>query len=116
MVDLVSRLGEYQGYSKEVYDGYKRTSQYITVKDGTNLATDIYFPTLEGIVAEKPLPLIWSLRRYHRILYDENEEIIIPVEFPLLRRLLKHGYILAIVDVRGGGASYGARRGEILPE
>lgn len=116
MVDLISRLGEYQGYSNEVYDGYKRTSQYITVRDGTKLATDIYFPTLEGIVAEKPLPLIWSLRRYHRILYDENEEIIIPVEFPLLRRLLKHGYILAIVDVRGGGASYGSRRGEILPE
>lgn len=113
---LVSRLGEYQGYSKEIYDGYKRVSKYLTVSDGTKLAADIYLPTFNGVVADKPLPLIWSLTRYHRASYNENDEITIRVEFPLLKRLLKHGYILAIVDVRGAGASYGTRRGEILPE
>lgn len=116
MGEKISRLGEYRGYSKEIYDGYKRISEYITVSDGTKLATDIYFPTLEGVMADNPLPLIWSLKRYHRILYNEKEEIIIPVEFPILRRLLEHGYILAIVDVRGAGASFGTRRGEISPE
>lgn len=33
-----------------------------------------------------------------------------------MKRLLKHGYIIAFVDVRGAGASFGTRRGELLPE
>jgi len=114
--NLVSRLGEYKGYSNEVYDGYKRVSKYLTVSDGTRLAAEIYLPTLNGVVADKPLPLIWSLTRYHRVSYNENGEISLRWEFPFLKRLLNHGYILAIVDTRGAGASYGTRRGEFLPE
>ena len=36
---LVSRLGEYSGYSAPSHDGYDRASIYIKVRDGTLLAS-----------------------------------------------------------------------------
>ena len=40
----VSKLGEYQGCSEPIYDEWVRTSQYITVRDGTRLAVDVFRP------------------------------------------------------------------------
>ena len=46
--ELVSAPGKYSGYSPVLYDGYKLFSQYVTVRDGTKLAVDIFRPTLNG--------------------------------------------------------------------
>jgi len=115
-MNKVSQLGEYQGYTKEEYHGYKRVSQYIKVRDGTKLAADIFFPTKDKKQETKPLPVIWSHIRYHRATIDENNNITTRIDMPLLRKLLNHGYIIAAVDTRGAGASYGTRKGELLSE
>ena len=43
---MVSKPGEYSGYSEPIYDGYQRFSQYVTVQAGTpnesKLAVDFY--------------------------------------------------------------------------
>lgn len=40
--ERVSSFGAYKGYSSEAYDGWKRTSQYVAVRDSTRLAMDIF--------------------------------------------------------------------------
>jgi putative CocE/NonD family hydrolase len=116
MSKKVSKLGEYHGYSEEVYNGYKRISQYITVSDETKLAADILLPSINGQVANTPLPVIWSYIRYHRASLNEDGELTLRTDTPLTIKLLKHGYIIAAVDARGAGASFGTLRGELLPE
>jgi putative CocE/NonD family hydrolase len=111
----VSRFGEYRGYSQPVYDGWKRTSFYIPARDGTRLAVDLIFPTREGKLAAEPLPVIWTAERYRRAFVDREEEkgrvLTVLDIFPWLTELLRHGYIVADVDVRGSGASFGTFEG-----
>src|SRR5262245_60464244 len=64
--ERVSRLGEYRGYSDSVYDGWKRSSRYITMRDGVKLAIDIFRPTRKGVLHTEPLPVVWTHHRYHR--------------------------------------------------
>lgn len=112
----VSALGIYVGYSQPIYDGWIRISQYVTVRDGTKLAVDIHRPAKKGIPENNPLPLIWMHTRYHRANYTEDGKIVSVLDEPWLQQILKHGYIIAAADVRGGGASYGTRRGPFTPE
>jgi putative CocE/NonD family hydrolase len=111
----VSRFGEYRGYSQPVYDGWKRSSFFITARDGTRLAADLIFPTREGKLASEPLPVIWTAERYRRAFVDREEEkgrvLTVLDTFPWLTELLRHGYIVADVDVRGSGASFGTFEG-----
>ena len=44
----VSTFGKYSGYSEAVYDGWVRTSRYVTARDGTRLAVDVFRPTRHG--------------------------------------------------------------------
>ena len=113
----ISRPGEYQGYSEPIYDEWARTSVYIPVRDGTRLAADIFRPAVDGEPVTDPLPVVWTHHRYHRtrILPDGTLFTILD-QAPDLRTLLEYGYIVAAVDVRGGGASFGTRRGEFSPE
>ena len=62
----ISEPGRYEGYSEPRYDGWQRSSQYITVRDGTKIAIDIFRPTQESRVHIEPLPVIWEHRRYQR--------------------------------------------------
>ena len=41
----VSEFGKYHGYSKALYDGNKRISDYLTLSDGRRLAYDLFIPT-----------------------------------------------------------------------
>ncbi len=113
----VSMPGVYRGYSEKIYDGWARTSQYVAVRDGTRLAVDIFRPTLNGVVVDDPLPVIWTHHRYHRADMDANGQITSIVDgMPGLVEIIEHGYVIGVVDVRGGGASFGTRRGEFTPE
>jgi len=115
----VSRLGEYQGYSRAEYQGYQRQSSYITTRDSVRLATDVYLP--KNLPAGKKLPTILYLTRYVRSL--EPIGILKPIAQPTtvihlstVAYFTNHGYAIAVVDVRGSGASSGNRMGEFSPE
>jgi putative CocE/NonD family hydrolase len=115
--DRISRFGIYQGYSKPIYSNWVRTSQYITVRDGTKLAADIFRPTENGVPVQGPLPVIWTHHRYQRAILAPNGTIITQLwREPWLETMLRHGYVIAAVDVRGSGASYGTRTGPFSAE
>lgn len=115
MTKLVSNISEYSGYSEEIYDGYQLTSQYITMDDGCKLAIDIYRPTLHGKLHEEPLPVIWAATQYRRATMKEDGtrtnfvESMDVVFSPCMPTVLKHGYVVAVLDMRGSGASFGQR-------
>jgi putative CocE/NonD family hydrolase len=115
--EKISKPGVCKSYSQPVYKEWARTSKYIPVRDGTLLAVDIFHPSQDGEIVSEPLPLIWTHHRYHRgRLTEEGKLLTILDQNRWLRTILTHGYIVASVDVRGGGASYGTRSGPFTPE
>jgi uncharacterized protein len=105
----VSQPGNYSGYGKPVADGWQRFSQYVTVRDGTKLAVDTYRPTMNGRLVATPFPVIWQFTPYRRALYDATGKITSRQAEALLA-LTKYGYVIAVGDVRGKGASFGFRK------
>ncbi|QYK12020.1 CocE/NonD family hydrolase [Shewanella rhizosphaerae] len=104
----VSSFGHYQGYSQERFDGWVTNSEYITTRDGTKLAADISRPANHGVVTKEKLPVLWTYSRYHR----EFEPGVTNIDDDaILQRLARHGYVIASVNVRGGGASFGRYQG-----
>ena len=63
---LISEFGRYRGYSEETYDGWKRSSDYLTFSDGTRLAYDLFLPTNDGVPADEPLPTLFKYTPYNR--------------------------------------------------
>ncbi len=104
-----SEFGSYSGYSAPSYDGYERNSQYVTVRDGTQIAVDVYRPTRSGRLADQPLPVVWTFTPYNRATRDAAGVVTASEAAQL--GLLNYGYALAIADVRGKGASFGKRNG-----
>ena len=115
--EQISRVGEYHGYSEPLYDGWVRRSQYVEARDGTRLAVDVYRPTRNGVVEERPLPVAWTAKRYLRAtvrdgrlatMADLPHAAAMPaMDSPAARKLSAHGYVLAAADMRGTGASFG---------
>ena len=109
--DKESRPGVYHGYSEARYDGWVKTSQYVKVKDGTRLAVDIFRPALKGTVAPGRFPVIWTHTPYRRSTLRPDGKLASALDSWGLIDLVKYGYVLAAVDTRGRGASFGVRRG-----
>lgn len=89
------------------YPEVQRSSFYVGVRDGTRLAMDLYRPARDGRPVDTPLPVIWQAAFARRLPSD-------PLARADLRRmseLARDGYVVAIVERRGMGASFGARRG-----
>ena len=97
--------------SPPVYDGWERSSFYIPVRDGTRLAVDLFRPTRGGKVETERLPVIWTANRYRRAVVEEGKLYTLPDGMPWLGELIRHGYVAAVVDVRGSGASFGTFQG-----
>jgi len=76
---VISAFGQYQGYSEAIYDGWKRTSDYLPLSDGTQLAYDLFLPTKDGIIADKPLPVLFKYTPYNRAwnLFDKDGKVVI---------------------------------------
>ncbi len=110
----VSRPGEYSGYSESIYNFYERHSQYVTVRDGTRLAVDIYHPTRDGVAAAEPLPVVWAFYRYHRASPGADGHLYTNMDLPWDRNLSAHGSVNAAPYVPGSGATYGSRIGEFI--
>lgn len=103
----LSRFGQYEGYSVDRFDEWVTHSIYIETRDGTRLAADISRPSVSGSVVDEKFPVLWTYSRYHR--RWENQPNI--DGDPVLQRLLRHGYVIVSVNVRGGGASFGRYQG-----
>lgn len=100
----VSRPGVYSGYSPQIYTEVVRNSRYIPIR-GNNLAIDIYRPAVNGVAVDKPYPVIFENMRYQR-----RKDIAI--EGSTINEWVKRGYVVAILDPRGAGASFGSRNGD----
>lgn len=98
--------------SSAQFDGWKRYSQYVAMRDGTKLAIDYYRPTRNGVLHPAPLPVVWQFTPYHRFILDENGKIGTDPRLARMSEggeaLIRNGYVFASVDVRGYGASFGS--------
>ncbi|MEY2926962.1 MAG: hypothetical protein RL367_1439, partial [Pseudomonadota bacterium] len=94
-------------------DGVARQSLYVPVRDGTRLAVNIYRPAVAGKPVSAKLPVIFAFTPYRARLRGADGTI---TEVGLgerlgLKGLTDHGYVVVVADIRGKGASFGARRG-----
>lgn len=110
----VSRMGEYSGYSQPVYKEWARTSQYVAVRDGTRLAVDIVRPVQDGKPVDAKLPVIYIHERYQRARVTNGKIVSQATMSGFWETWVSHGYVLITADVRGGGASFGSRPGEMM--
>ena len=99
----LSRPGEYSGYSEKIYSEVIRSSRYLYTR-GNNLAIDIYRPGRDGAVVAEQYPAILQNKRYQRR--------GVYTDFALINDWVEHGYIVAVLDPRGAGASFGHRDGD----
>ncbi|MBN1848094.1 MAG: CocE/NonD family hydrolase [Deltaproteobacteria bacterium] len=104
--DLISRPGEYSGYSEVLYDEWVRSSQYVEAQDGTKLAVDIYRPAVDGVAVDTPYPALFNFTPYRRAYYAGGS---LRLSDQGMSALTKYGYVIIVADVRGKGASYGTR-------
>jgi len=84
-------------------ENWSDRSYYLSMQDGVRLALSWYFPS--HVPPAKPAPILLMQTRYGRArgwTYADS--------------WLQHGYVAAIVDVRGSTASFGARDSEVGPD
>ena len=105
--DKVSRLGEYRGYAPVLYGETVRTSSYLRLRDGTRLAMDLYRPAVNGKAVDTPYPVLWE----HSLSRRAPPDVAAASVTRRMPELVKYGYVVAFVERRGLGASFGARRG-----
>jgi len=112
-----NRASDTERMSPASYDGYMRSSQYLTMRDGVRLAADILRPTRNGELHAEKLPVVWTHHRYNRAFFRRDSLIDYASGFGRgIDRLLQHGYVVAAVDTRGGGASFGTQQGFFMPD
>jgi len=87
----------YQG-SHQQYNVASQSAVMIPMRDGVHLATDIYFPALNGCVVQEKFPVILERTPYNK---SAAEYVTHGTYFA------KRGYIYAIQDVRGRFSSEG---------
>lgn len=88
------------------------TSQYVEMRDGVRIAVDVWTPS---DVAVGGAPTVLLLTRYWRSRVVASQAPEADVNFERAKMFAKAGFALAIVDVRGSGASFGSRETEFSP-
>ncbi|MDH3732553.1 MAG: CocE/NonD family hydrolase [Gemmatimonadota bacterium] len=120
----ISEFGRYEGYSQARFDSWVTSSRYLEMRDGVRLAIDVTRPAVNGAAVDEPLPVLWTHSRYHRnpgaVVRMFNPDVP-PEDLPVIRsmvdaqedlaELVRHGYVVAAVGVRGSGASFGRYEG-----
>jgi len=102
-----------QGQERAAPAEHVRQSLYVPVRDGTRIAVNIYRPAANGKALDGRRPVIFVFTPYRARYRDERGRV---VETALddrlaLQSLLRAGYVVAVADIRGKGASFGHRRG-----
>jgi putative CocE/NonD family hydrolase len=104
--------------SSKTYRGVRLTSRYLTMRDGIKIAIDLHLP--KGLKKGEKLPALLHQTRYYRRF--KYQTLLRPImqrrdeNWQDIKRLVKNGYALVNVDVRGTGASFGTRQMEFSPE
>ncbi len=95
------------------YPDVVRNSLYVPVRDGTRLAVNIYRPANGSVAVASRLPVIFVFTPYRARFWSEDGKVHeTALEDRLaLRSLIRAGYVVAVADIRGKGASFGHRRG-----
>lgn len=88
------------------------TSQYVEMRDGVRIAVDVWTPSEVGA---EGAPTVLLLTRYWRSRVVASAAPEADVNFERARLFAEAGFALAIVDVRGSGASFGSRDTEFSP-
>ena len=90
-----------------------RESLYVPVRDGTRLAVNVYRPAVDGKPVAQRLPVVFAFTPYRaRFRADDGKVVEAALQDGLaLHSLLRAGYVVAVADIRGKGASFGHRRG-----
>lgn len=99
--------------SAQPYADVARTSIYVPTRDGTKLAVNIYRPAQGAAAVDRPLPVIFAFTPYRARFKDDQGKISETAlnDQMALRSLIRAGYVVAVADIRGKGASFGTRRG-----
>ncbi|HSG56364.1 MAG TPA: CocE/NonD family hydrolase [Paracoccaceae bacterium] len=113
MIALASLIFASLPVSAQDYPEVERQSLYVPVRDGTRLAVNIYRPANAAGVEAGRLPVIFAFTPYRARFTDAQGKV---QETALgdglaLRSLIRAGYVVAVADIRGKGASFGSRRG-----
>ncbi|UCG88034.1 MAG: CocE/NonD family hydrolase [Gemmatimonadota bacterium] len=112
-----SSFGEYSSPYEDRYDEWVRSSDYVEMRDGVRIAVDVVRPARDGTPIDEPQPVVWTHDRYHRANFGENGVVLSLADISRsARALVRHGYVIVVADVRGGGASFGAYTGAFSPE
>ncbi|MCZ6834362.1 MAG: CocE/NonD family hydrolase [Planctomycetota bacterium] len=110
----VENSSSHQAISTVAFEGVELESIYLTMSDGVKLAADIFRPSNDGVPNIEALPLVWTHHRYVRARKSGTRRFDTMAN-PEMRELVRRGYIVAAVDVRGGGASFGHYEGPFTP-
>jgi uncharacterized protein len=101
-----SAFAAYSGYSPVLFPEQIKTSFYLPMRDGVKLAVNLYRPGIGGKAAEGRFPVVWHHTYERRDVANAASNA--PYAAPDLTRF---GYVVAFVERRGSGASFGVRRG-----
>jgi len=90
-----------------------RQSLYVPVRDGTLLAMNVYRPARNGVPVSTRSPVVFSFTPYRARFFDANGRVVELGQLSgnVARSLFDAGYVIAVADIRGKGASFGTRRG-----
>lgn len=110
---IASGVDQGAGGTAHRYAEVTRESLYVPVRDGTRLAMNVYRPAEGGRPVEGRFPVVFAFTPYRARYTGDDGQI---VEAGLSERLglaglTDYGYVVAVADTRGKGASFGARRG-----
>lgn len=103
-------------FSPALNANYNYSSRYLTMRDGTRIAVDLYLP--KDLKPGERIPAIMLQTRYYRghrlrkpfgLFWSDIHERTI-------RFFVSHQYAYVTVDVRGAGASFGTRKQEWSPD
>jgi putative CocE/NonD family hydrolase len=89
------------------YQEQVKTSFYLPLRDGVRLAVDLYRPARGGRAMEGRFPVVWH-HTFDRSRQGPPRPNAVVGNEPELTR---YGYVVAVVERRGLGASFGERRG-----
>ncbi|MBE2269434.1 MAG: CocE/NonD family hydrolase [Anaerolinea sp.] len=115
----LTRMGDlFAAPPAPVHKGVKAASQYLIMRDGTQIAVDVMLPA--DLAPGARLPVIMIMARYWRSMElrvpDRPNKALIGPREPLPDYLIPRGFALVVVDGRGTGASMGSVRYPWSPE
>lgn len=109
--------GDYKGspkpYNPEpTHNGVEMKSMYLTMRDGVQLAVDVYLP--RNRKKGEKLPTLLHQTRYWRLPqlrfpFSVFSRGLLGPTGKLIKRFIEQGYVIVNVDVRGSGASFGVQ-------